>query len=205
MGFGWLLMGYFSVNMIALYPPLSFMMLVGYALMIVGLFQLSPYHSRFLTCRSLSFLSLPFAAYYTAYGLSTVQLIPAAAFFASTAAKVIDWVYFGFALVFQLLLLWAIASLAGELGVVKQQANALRNMILLVVYHALCLLAQLPLSIIQSNVGLLSLPITLLRLLCIFLNIWLILQCYRSILPEGTDVTPRLPDLLGNRLKNKEK
>lgn len=204
MGFGFLLMGYFCVNVMALYPPLSVVMPVGYGLMIFALFRLAPYQVNFYRCRNLGFLSVPFAVYYTVYGLTAAHILPEMALFASTADAVIDWAYFAFTLAFQLLLLYAVFRLAVELEVQRIQAGALRNMIFVAVYHLFYLFAKLPFAFIQNNIGLLALPVTILRLVCVFCNLWLFYCCYRTILPEGSDTTPKLPDLMGN-IRNKEK
>lgn len=204
MGFGLLLTGYFAVNVIALYSPLSVVMLIGYGLMILALFLLAPYHKRFYQCRNLSFLALPFALYYTVYGLTAVHVLPEMALFSSALDTAVDWAYFAYTLLLQLLLLYAVSRLACELEIIKLQAGALRNMIFVAIYHLLYLCAQLPFAFIQNNIGLLSLPIVILRLVCVFCNVWLFYCCYRTILPEGSDTTPQLPDLMGG-VRNKEK
>ena len=204
MGFGILLMGYFCVNVMALYPPLSFAMLIGYGLMIFALFRLAPYHVHFYQCRNLAFLALPFAGYYTVYGLSAARVLPELAVFQSAVDVAVDWAYFAYGLLLQALLLWAILKLTLELEVYKLQVTALRNLIFVAVYHVTYLIAKLPLSFIQNNIGLFAVPVTLLRLIAVFCNLWLFYSCYRAILPEGSDVTPKLPDLMGN-MNRKEK
>lgn len=204
MGFGLLLMGYFAVNMIAIYPPLSAAMLIGYGLMVFALFRLAPYHKLFYQCRNFSFLALPFAVYYAVYGLTTIHVLPEMALFTSALDTAVDWAYFAYTLLLQLLLLYAVFQLSHELEIVKLQAGALRNMIFVAIYHLFYLFAKLPFAFIQNNVGLLSLPIAILRLVCVFCNLWLFYCCYRTILPEGSDTTPQLPNLMGS-VRNKEK
>ena len=204
MGFGLLLMGYFCVNVMALYPPLSFAMLIGYGLMIVALFRLAPYHKCFYQCRNFSFAALPFAGYYTAFGLAAARVLPEMPIFSSAFDVAVDWAYFAYGFLLQAWLLWAILKLTLELEVVKLQTTALRNLIFMTLYHIVYPVAKLPLSFIQNNIGLLAVPVTLLRLIVVFCNLWLFYSCYRAILPEGSDVTTQLPDLLGN-INRKEK
>ena len=181
--------------MVALYQPLSFMMAVGYGLIIFALLRLAPYHKHFQQCFYVSFLSLPFAGYYTVYGLAASGVMSQPALFTRIGTAV-DWLYFAYTLLLQLLLVYAIFRLTVELEITPLQPTALRNLIFLAVYYVLYGIARMPLAIIQNNVSLLALPVTILRFTCIFCNLWLFYGCYRVILPEGSDATPQLPKLM---------
>ena len=196
MGFGWLLIGYFFANIMSLYSPLSVAMLVGYPMMIYGLWRLAPYHRYFRFSFYYSFLSLPFALYFSAYGLA--QLFPAmgdAALFAGALYTTMEWCYFVFSLGFQALLLLSIAGLSGELQLRSVQSSAWRNLIMVGLYYLIDGFARLPIPWIAENKNLFSLSLILLRLCYIFFNIYLIFQCYRHICPEEDrdmpDPTPK--------------
>lgn len=184
MGFGWLLVGYFFVAVVSVYSPLSFAMLAGYPLMIYGLWQLSPYHRYFRISFFFSFLSLPFAFYYAVYGLGQLGLsMPSIAIPAAT----VEWVYFAFSLLFTALWLFAVFSLCRELGHARLLESATRALIFFGVAQLADLVGRLPVGVIRENQGYFALPAVLLRLIVIFLNLYLIYQCYRYVCPEGEE------------------
>ena len=188
MGFGWLLTGYFFTFVVSLYSPLSFAMLAGYPMMIMALWSLAPYHRHFRTVFYLSFLSLPFALYYAIYGLGKMGVSFPAKLFEGALWQSVEWTYFAFSLLFTLMLLWAIMALCGELGLVKLQGNAMRNAMLICLMYVFDMISRLPVSFIQAYQGYIVLPVLLLRLITIFLNIFLIYGCYRHICSEAEEI-----------------
>ena len=185
MGFGWLLVGYFFASVISLYSPLSFAMLAGYPMMIMGLWMLAPYHRYLHIAFYASFFSLPFAIYYAIYGLGQMGADFPKHWFDGALWQTVEWGYFAFSLFFTVLLLSAIMLLCRELYLIKLQGNAMRNMLLMGVMYLLDFIGRLPISFIQSHRGYIAVPVLFLRLITIFLNIYLIYGCYRYICPEG--------------------
>lgn len=202
MGFGWLLVGYFFVSVVSLYSPLSFAMLAGYPMMIFGLWQLAPYHRYFRAAFFFSFLSVPFAIFYTLYGLGQLGFsMPSVNAFFGT----VEWVYFAFNVMFTLLWLLAITALCRELCHEKLLGCAVRSLLLFAVTHVLDLVARLPIGFIQSNAGYLALPVLLGRLILLFLNLYLIYGCYRYICPEGEEFSHLEADKDLQKLKDTAK
>jgi hypothetical protein len=152
--------------------------------MIYGLWQLAPYHRYFRVAFFCSFLSLPFAGYYSVYGLGQMgfSLPNVGALFAT-----VEWVYFVFTLLFMALVLFAVFSLCRELGHARLLECATRALIFFGVAQIADFVGRLPLSFIRENQGYFALPAVLLRLIVIFLNLYLIYQCYRYICPEGEE------------------
>ena len=188
MGFGLLLIGYFLINVTTLLAPIAVAMPVGFALVAMGAYRLMPYHSRFKLLFGLSLVGLPFGIYYTLYGLSFLGAIPSLAFLSGTAFAAVEWAYFVLSLLVQIALLTAISLLVMDLGLLEMQSVAMRNLVFVGIYHFVYLLAHLPVAGIKAHAGAFTLPITLLRFLCVFLNLWLLFRCYRNILPEGSDM-----------------
>ncbi len=185
MGFGWLMVGYFFVSVVSLYSPLAMAMLVGYPLMIVGLRLLAPYHKYLKLAFFFSFLSLPFALYFGIDAFGKVGMIPAilpASLFAT-----VEWIYFIFYFLFSALVLYAVCALCGELSLIRWQSTALRNLLVLGFTFALDLIVRLPIGFIEAISGYVGLLLLLLRLVTVFLNIYLLFGCYRYICPEGTE------------------
>ena len=183
MGFGWLLIGYFFVNIMSLYSPLSFAMLAGYPMMILGLFHLAHYHVRFRYCFYTSLFSLPFAIYFALFGFSQMGL-GSFAFLSGSFYTAMEWSYFAFSLLYHALLLFAVAGLTRELGLLPLQGNAWRNLILVVTYYLIDGVVRLPIPWIAEHRSYFSLSLILLRLVYILLNMYLIFKCYRHICPE---------------------
>lgn len=189
MGFGWFLTGYFFVSVMALFSPLAFAMLVGYPMMIFGLWRLAPYHKYLRVAFFASFLSLPFAFYYAFYAFSRYGLtVPA--FIGGETLQTVEWVYFVFVLLFSILWVAAVSALCAELGLVRLQGNAWRNLIVLGVTTLVDLVARLPIPFIAAHRGYFAVPVLLLRFIVVFLNEILLFECMRSIRPEG-EITKR--------------
>ena len=185
MGFGWLMVGYFFVSTVALYSPLAMIMLIGYPMMIVGLRLLAPYHKYFKIAFFSSFFSLPFAIYFSLDAFAKVGLM--SAFLPSQWFATMEWLYFVFYFLFTAWILYAITALCGELSLSKWQETALRNLLILGFTFALDLFIRLPFAFIAQIGGYAGLLVLLLRLITVFLNVYLIFGCYRFICPEGTE------------------
>ena len=181
MGFGWFLVGYFFVSVMSIYSPLSFAMLAGYPMMIYGLWQLAPYQRYFRVSFFFSLVSLPFALYYACYGLGQLGFaLPAV----GAAFATVEWIYFVFTLLFTALWLFATYSLCREVGHARLFACAVRALLFFAAAQLLDLAARLPIGAVA---GYLALPAVLLRLISVFLNIYLIYLCYRYICPQGEE------------------
>ena len=196
MGFGWFLIGYFFVCVVSIYSPLSFAMLAGYPMMIYGLWQLAPYQRYFRVCFFFSFVSLPFALYYACYGLGQMGLaMPAVGAIFAT----VEWIYFVFTLLFTALWLFAIYSLCRELCHQRTLAASIRAMIFFALTQVLDLVARLP---VGAAARYFVLPAVLLRLITIFLNMYLIYLCYRYICPQGEEFSHLKADADFKKMKD---
>ena len=187
MGFGWLLVGYFFSNVMSLYTPLSFAKLIGYPMMVFGLYHLAHYHDRFRYCWYFSFASLPFALYFSFYGLSQLGIGTQWWILGGIFLQAVEWAYAGMTLILHAMLLYAIIGLCAELRLIGIQSNACRNLIMVGLYYALYLFARLPFAFVQENAGFFALPLVLLRISFLILNMMLIFNCYRYICSEGDE------------------
>lgn len=188
MGFGWLFVGYFFVQVISLYSPLSFAMLAGYPMMILGLWLLAPYHKHFKTAFFSSFLAIPFAIWFSLYAFSQLG-VGTGAIFKGPLFDIAEWGYFAFNFLFTVIILTAILSLCRELALMSLQGTAMRN---LLVFGAMCvldLISRMPFLSGARIGGYLVLTVLFLKLIIIFLNLHLIFSCYRRIAPEGEELS----------------
>lgn len=183
MGFGLLLIGYFFVSVVSLYSPFSFAMLIGYPLMITGLWRLAPYQRNFRTAFYLSPLSLPFALYYAFFSMEQWGLIRLS-ILSGSFYQTVEWLYFVFVLLFTALWLYGILSLCRELELLKLQSPAVRALFLFLAMYVLDLISRLPIAFITEHRAVLAVPVLFMRLLIIFLILYLLYGCYRYIAPE---------------------
>ncbi|MBR2011296.1 MAG: hypothetical protein IKA06_06095 [Clostridia bacterium] len=188
MGFGLLLIGYFLANILPVISFFSVAMIPGFAMITVGLYRLAPYHKRFYFSWLFSLPSSLFGLYYTLYSLVSIGIFPRLEALGGTVFNVVEWIYLVYTLTLSLLILWSIASLSSELGLYGIQSAAWRNLTFVAIYHTLFFIVKLPLAVITAHATAFVLPITILRYLCVFLNLWLFFRCLRDILPEGSDI-----------------
>ena len=188
MGFGWFLIGYFFVSVMSLYSSLSFAMLAGYPMMIFALRQLAPYHRYFRVGFYVSILSLPFAVYFGLYGLSELGLVSLSAL-GGVLSDTVQWVYFVFTLLFTALWLYGIMDFCREIGHLRLQGCALRNLMLFGITYLFDFIARLPIGFVQRYQGYFAAPVLLMRIIVIYLNLYLIFSCYRAFGPEGEELS----------------
>ena len=189
MGYGLLLIGYFMANILPVISFLSVAMPIGYAVMAVALWRLAPYERKFLFSFGTALVILPVSLYYAVYGLARL-VGDSTGILSPTVFGVVTWLYFALSLAFTVLLLWAQASFARESGLFTVQSNAWRNLTFVGLYHLLYLAVSILGACGVPHTSAFVIPMTMLRYLCVFLNLWLFFRCYRYILPEGSDGTP---------------
>ena len=197
MGFGLLLIGYFLTNILPVISVFSVAMILGISLMLVGLWRLAPYHKLFYCSYLFTFTGLPFALYYTLFSLADVGLVPSLAVLGGAVFAVVEWAYLVWGLAFHALLLLAMASLTSDLSLWGLQSAAWRNITFIVIYYLLFFVIKLP--FLAKNAAPFIIPLTLLRYLCIFLNLWLFFRSWQVILPEGSDTEPSSIDRKAER------
>ncbi|MBR7150952.1 MAG: hypothetical protein IKD02_01215 [Clostridia bacterium] len=189
MGFGYLLIGYlvtFVIHMTLDSLGLgSLALLLGYGIMMLGLFQLNRFHSAFAYSKWL-LLPLMLTAIYEGAASLSEKLLLEAALFAPSVVSAASGISGVLVVVFHLALLLAIRALAEEVGLPSIRLKATANMILVTLYAALYLLAELPL-LGETLRGYLLYPVVLLQLAWIVCNRLLLLNCAKDICPEGED------------------
>ncbi len=193
MGFGLLLIGYFIANIIPVYPALALAMPLGYAVILAALSLLAPYAKGFLLTRGVTFAALPVSIYYAVTGTASWGAFTLPAWLTGTAlSTAAEWYYFLFVLAFHVCLLRTLATFTGDMGLPSLRQMAWRNLLIVLIYQALFLVLSLLLPMFSDYGGLFTLPLTLLRFVFVFLDLYLFFRCYRLILPEGSDAV--LPD-----------
>lgn len=189
MGFGYLLIGYlvtFVIHMTLDSLGLgSLALLLGYGIMMLGLFQLNRFHSAFAYSKWL-LLPLMLTAIYEGAASLSEKLLLEVALFAPSVVSAVAGISGVLVVAFHLALLLAIRALAEEVGLPSIRLKATANMILVTLYAALYLLAELPL-LGETLRGYLLYPVVLLQLAWIVCDLLLLLNCAKDICPEGED------------------
>ena len=188
MGFGLCLIGYFLVNVLPVISIFSAAMLPGLALLLWGLWRLAPYHKIFYYSFFFTLTGVPFGIYYTLYSLADVGIIPELLVLGGTIFAIVEWAYLAWGFLFHVLVLLGMAKLMTELGLWGFQSAAWRNLTFAVIYYLLFFLVKMP--FMAAHAAPFIIPLTILRYLCMFLNLWLLFRSWQVVLPEGSDSEP---------------
>ena len=188
MGFGYLFLGYLVTFL--LYMTVSGLglggvaLLLGYSLMLYGLWQLNHYHRAFAWSKWILLPLLLLALFDTLRELDALLLwrLP---LFGETLVTVLDWCKLLLLIFFNLAMLYAIRMLAGEVGLLHIATAAVRNSVFVALYALLSVLARMP--FVASIQGYFNLPLVLLDLVWIICNLLLLISCTKNICPAGDE------------------
>ncbi len=191
MGFGYLLIGYlvtflFSITAQAL--QLGFLaMMVGCAAMLFGVYKLKQYCSSFRFSAWTLIAILVISVYHMIAEMSDAFLLELPVV-AETVRDIVSWVEFFLTMVFHAALLSSVRELAMRLELKNLSDFAIRNMILILMYGILYLVNGLPFGFSETVRGYFVLTITLLQIIWIFANLFLLLSCNKNICAEGQEI-----------------
>lgn len=189
MGFGYLLMGYlvsFLLKMTAGALGVgSLLLLLGYGLMWSGLRSLRMFCRSFAYAEWVLYPMVALALYHGAEDLSALLFWELPILAATQSA--VAWVEFFLIMVFHAALLSAIREIAMEVDLNRIASATVRNMIILALYAVVYILYFVPGLIGDSVRGYLTLSMTLLNLAWIICDLLLLLNCTKSIAPEGQE------------------
>ena len=189
MGFGYLLIGYLVTFVI--YLTLQALglgglgLLVGYGIMLLGLFQLNRFQSAFVYPKWSLIPLLVLAIYESVTSLAELFLIDLP-FPTQTVDTVADWATFLLIIFFNMTLLYAIRALAKDVELPRINTVAVRNSIFVGAYGVLYVVAQIP-----GAGQYLVVPLVILQIVWVVCNLFLFLTCAKDICPEGEEeITP---------------
>ena len=193
MGFGYLFIGYLIAFVIRVTLQAlgigGLALLVGYGLMLLGLMELSRYHTAFSWAKWTLIPLLLTAVYDTVASLDKLFLwnLP---IFGSTASTLFSWLTFLLIMFFNLTVLYAIRMLAREVELKNTEIFAVRNSIFVGLYAVLYLLGNMPLAVMRDFRGYMTMPMVLLNLVWITCNLLLFLSCMKNICRAGDEDMP---------------
>lgn len=193
MGFGWLFLGYvisFLLYSVAAMLNFGFLAhLLGYTLILRGLWELKKYNAAFRFPLCAVCLLLPLTVYDALRELGETFLwrIP---FVTAGATAALAWVDFGLVMQFHFTGYYAIATIAKIVDLPRTVRDAVFDTIVGVGYATLYTVAQVFLP--QSVAAQLGVPLTVFLLFWRICDICLLVSCCKNICPAGDeDQTPK--------------
>lgn len=193
MGFGYLLIGYLVTFILYMtFNGLGFgglALLLGYALMFMGLSELNRYHRAFFWAKWSLVPAFPIALYDLAHALAD-QLLWSSPLFAPSVSGAVGWVNFLILITFNLAMLHGIRMIARSVGIEHMATAATRNSFFVGLYALLYLVGNMPISALEPAKNYLGLAVTLTNLLWIALNLLLLLACNKNICRAGEEDVP---------------
>ena len=193
MGFGYLLIGYVVSFVIYITAAAlnvgSLALLLGYALMLYGLWSLTRYQGAFAAAKWLT-IPLLLTALYSAIGDACTLFLwqnPIAA-----AKSVVEWCSFVLIVVYHFCMLYGVRMIATDVGLPKIATLAASNTMAVGLYAALCLVGNMPFAG-ESIRPYLTLSVMLFNLVFVISDIVLLLQCAKNICAAGDEDMPDKP------------
>ena len=198
MGFGWLLIGYFTATMMALNILGGLFSLIGFGIAAYGAKKLSAYHNSFAL---LFFASIFMAAISAVVAFADLNqllydfMLLDRLFIAEAAERVVEYVKYGGELVFTALLCYSVMSIAKETGERKIVYLAIRNFVIACGYYLLLVLGWIPAEALRAFAESIYLPVWVIVLcvVVIVLNSLMLFSCYAKICDESDVDMPSKP------------
>lgn len=185
MGFGIMVFGYFITYIMALNTFGAFFRFAGYLVMAYGAKKLSEYESSFLWSE---YASLLLAL------MSAVRIVADFTLFIPT--NILDtlvYVEAALVLLYHILLLLAIRTIAKDTDSEKIQSKAITNIFFISLYYLLYVVGFIPTSFKSSYEANMGLPLLLLNFAWIILDLVLLVSCYSGICDENDVDMERKP------------
>ena len=194
MGFGWLFLGYvisFLLESAAAMLNIRYLVrLLGYALILRGLWELRKYNSAFRVPLCAICVLLPETVFCAVAELGETFLwrLP---FVTDGVMAVMKWVDFGLILTFHFTLYYAVASIAKSVGLLRTVRDAVFDTVVGVGYAALRTVSALP--ALASASATLAVPLTVFLLFWRICDLCLLISCCKNICPAGDEDQPAKP------------
>lgn len=198
MGFGLLLIGYFTATMMSLNVLGGLFSLVGFSIATYGSKKLSDYNRFF---NLLFFSGIFMIAVSAVAAVSDVNrflydfMLVDGLLIGDSLYTVISYVKYGGEFVFTLLLCYSVASIAKETGERKIVYLGIRNLVIACIYYAALVLTWIPAEAVKDFVQAVYLPIWVI-VLCVtvvILNSLMLFSCYAKICDENDVDMPAKP------------
>ncbi len=193
MGFGYLLIGYLITFVLYLsVQTLGFgglALLLGYGMMLMGLWELTRFHRAFAPAKWL-LIPLLLTACYDLLGSLSEWFLWSLPIFSESVTGVMDWIVFLLMIVYNLAMLYGIRMLSAKLELKAMEVAALRNSVFVLLYAVLYLVANLSIEAIASVRGYFAIALVMVNLVWVIFNLVLLLSCNKNICRAGDEEQP---------------
>ena len=193
MGFGFLFLGYLVSFVLSLtlarFDFAGAAHLLGYALMLRGLMELTRYQKSFLYAKWLTYPMLAIACYSLLGSFDTLLWwnLP---IFGENVTQIVEGFTTVLAVCFQAAVLYGIRMLEEEVELSHIATKAVRNMVFLGLYGLLYAVSRLPDSWVGSFVKYVELAEGIVLFVVVALNLLLLISCNKNICAEGDEDQP---------------
>ena len=179
MGFGFTVVGYFFAFLMSNFH--SVFAFVGAYLMMIGLWKLKDYKSKFKYAIYPLGVIMALALKDTALDILSIFGIEVGFFNGSIVLASLEFLNIASVALFHIALFLSVAELAQDVQIEKIRVASLRNMFFFVLYTVLCAVRFLPLNYGDTVLLYFNLIIQLMQILWIVLSILLLFSCFRKI------------------------
>lgn len=196
MGFGYLFIGYLIAFVLYLTVQAfgigGLALLVGYGMMMLGLWGLTRYNRTFSIAKWLCIPLLATAVYQLGGEIGDLLLWDVALFEGNVTVAV-TWVQFTFVILFNFAMLYGIRSIAQEVELLHVATKAVRNSVFVGLYAIVYLLTNFVFAQNETVRAYFVFSLMLTQVIYILLNLALLISCTKNICAEGQEDVPQQP------------
>ncbi len=198
MGFGLLLIGYFTATLMSFNVFGAFFKLVGFSIAFFGIRKLCAYNKSFgillYSCVAAIIIAACCAFCETSDFLYT-NLITLGRIVPIQLADAFTYAKYAVECLFTILLCVSVCSISKETGAPKLVYISIRNLVIYAVYFVLQIVCWIPTEGIRSFLSATALPVwvLILNLLILVLNVLMLFSCYTRICDESDTEMPQKP------------
>lgn len=189
MGFGWLLIGYFTATLMSFNIFGAFFKLVGFSIAFFGIKKLWAYNKSFgillYSCIAAIIISA-LCAFCDVSEFMYENMITYERLVPAQTVNILAYAKYTLECVFTVLLCISVCSISRETGAPKLVYISIRNLVIYAVYFAAQVLCWIPAEPIRAFLSATALPVwvLILNLLILILNTLMLFSCYTKICDE---------------------
>lgn len=198
MGFGLLLVGYFTATLMSFNIFGAFFKLVGFLIAFCGIKKLWAYNKSFgillYSCVAAIIISVC-CAFCEVSDFLYANLITLERIVPTHLADIFAYAKYTIECIFTILLCLSVCSISKETGAPKLVYISIRNLVIYAVYFVMQVICWIPTESFRSFLNATALPVwtLILNLLILILNVLMLFSCYTRICDENDTEMPQKP------------
>ena len=190
MGFGLLLIGYFTATMMAFNIFGSFFKLVGYAIAFVGIKKLSSYHKSFVILLFSCVLMIAISVIGAVENLSEFlysNMIMDERIISTETSDAVYYLRYSLECLFTIIMCISVSAISKETGAPKLVYVSIRNLVIYAIYFVLQIVCWIPIESVKSFLQATALPawVIIFNIAIVILNLLMLFSCYSKICDES--------------------